>query len=79
MPGARLAEICWDEEGPRAAESRPGSGLRGGAGARVAGIADHPFGVAVPATGREIVAHPDDMNKADSPDPFNRWVATLAA
>ncbi|QJP68864.1 hypothetical protein [Burkholderia glumae] len=26
-----------------------------------------------------FVAPADDMNKADSPDPFNRWVATLAA
>ncbi len=26
-------------------------------------------------TGREIVAHPDDMHRADSQAPFNRWVA----
>jgi hypothetical protein len=37
------------------------------------------FGVRIPDTGREIVAHEGEISDMDSPDPFARWAARMAS
>jgi hypothetical protein len=66
-------EICWSEEYGRPPNAAPCE------------LVVHPnvafqhwvrdtFGVGIPTTALEIVAHPAELGDASSPDPFCRWV-----